>query len=179
MSHKIFETKRLYLRPVHEDDAAFIFELVNTPKWLQFIGDRKVRSVEDARQYIIHKMYPQYERLGYGNYVVIHKTDNTKLGTCGLYDREGLEGVDIGFAFLPAFEKRGYAFEAASQIMVRGFTDFDLNQLSAITMQDNHSSQKLLVKLGFTRVGQVVIPNDTEKLELFVKNRNQTVMQEE
>ena len=114
--YKIFETERLILKPASEEDASFIFELFNTPKWLQYIGDRNVKTVEDARDYIKTRMVPQLERLGYSNYVVIRKTDNCKVGTCGLYDREGLEGIDIGFAFLPEYEKKGYAFEGAIEL---------------------------------------------------------------
>jgi len=108
--YKEFETERLIIKPTSEKDGEFIFELLNTPKWIEFIGDRNVKSVEDAKEYIQNKMTSQLERLGYSNYTLIKKPDGVKIGTCGLYDREGLEGIDIGFAFLPEYEKKGYAY---------------------------------------------------------------------
>ncbi len=117
--YQTFETERLILKPTSEEDAEFIFELFNMPKWLQFIGDRNIKTLENARAYIKTKMLPQLNRLGYCNYTLIKKTDNTKIGTCGLYDREGLKGIDIGFALLPGYERKGYAFESANKISGR------------------------------------------------------------
>ncbi|MGA8855003.1 MAG: GNAT family N-acetyltransferase, partial [Christiangramia sp.] len=93
-NHKIFETERLTIRPTALEDATFIFELFNSPKWLQFIGDRKIRSVENAKNYISERMHPQLQKLGFSNYTIIRKSDNLKIGTCGLYDREVLNGID-------------------------------------------------------------------------------------
>ena len=94
-------TERLVLKPTTLEDAAFILELLNSPKWLKFIGDRNVKSIAEAEAYIKERMLPQFERLGFTNNVVIRKADGKKIGACGLYDRDGLEGIDIGFAFLP------------------------------------------------------------------------------
>jgi RimJ/RimL family protein N-acetyltransferase len=160
----ILETERLLLKPARTEDAAFIFELLNSPKWKQFIGDRKVNSIDDAEEYIKNRMLPQFERLGYGNYIVIRKSDNAKVGSCGLYDREGLKGIDIGFAFLPAYERKGYAFEAANKILYAGKIHFGIKKLSAITTQTNFSSQKLLEKLGFEFIKITRIPNDEKEL---------------
>lgn len=101
---KTFETERLFLRPVFVEDAAFIFQLANSPKWLKYIGDQNIQSINDAEEHIKEKMYPQLKQLGFGNYAVIRKKDGVKMGTCGLKNRDGIEGVDIGFAFLPAYE---------------------------------------------------------------------------
>jgi RimJ/RimL family protein N-acetyltransferase len=166
-THTIFETDRLFLRPTSEEDAAFVLELMNTPKWLQNIGDRNVKSVEDAKAYIQNKMRPQLERLGYSNYTVIRKSDAAKLGSCGLYDRAGLEGVDIGFAFLPAYEKQGYALEAASKMKEVGRSHFGLTKISAITTKENIGSQKLLEKLGLTFVKIIRLAEDSEDLLLY------------
>ena len=90
--YKVFETERLILRPTGVEDAALILKLLNMPKWLRFIGDRNVNTLEEAQLYIESRMLPQLGRLGYGNYTLVKKSDGTRLGTCGLYDREGLEG---------------------------------------------------------------------------------------
>jgi RimJ/RimL family protein N-acetyltransferase len=120
-----------------------------------------------AKEYIKEKMIPQLERLGYSNYTLIRKEDNQKIGTCGLYDREGLEGIDIGFAFLPDYEKKGYAYEASKKIRDAAFEDFKLESISAITTKDNVSSQKLLEKLGLRFAGTTQLPHKNEELLLY------------
>ncbi|MEO0505094.1 MAG: GNAT family N-acetyltransferase [Bacteroidota bacterium] len=149
MHDKPVTTERLQLKPTVVEDAEFIFRLMNTPKWIQYIGDRQIRTVKDAENYITNNMTPQLERLGYSNYTVIRKTDNAKIGTCGLYDREGLEGIDLGFAFLPEHERKGYAFEASQALLDKAANQFKIACLSAITVPDNIASQRLLKKLGF------------------------------
>ena len=164
---KFFETERLILRPTNETDAPFVLELFNSPKWLEYIGDRNVNSLEDAKSYIENKIMSQYDKLGYGNYTVIRKKDNVTLGSCGLYDREGLEGVDLGFAFLPEYEGKGYAYEAATKVKQIAFEEFKLKELSAITLEINTSSRKLLERLEFSLKGTIRIPNDDEELLLY------------
>ena len=165
--YKTYETERLILRPTTESDAAYILELMNTPKWLKNIGDRKVHSEEDAIKYIQERMLPQLERLGFSNYTVIRKSDGVKMGSCGLYDREGLEGLDIGFAFLPAFEKKGYAYEAASRIKQAAIEDFGIEIIKAITIPSNTASQNLLEKLGLKFQKRFFMEGDSEELMLY------------
>ncbi len=169
MKYKTFETERLLLRPVGFDDAEFIFELMTSEKWIKFIGDRKIKTVDDAHNYIKVKMMPQLIKLGYGNYAVVRKEDNVCLGTVGLYDREGLEGVDIGFAFLNRFEKQGYASEASVRLMQAAKEDFGLNHIKGITIEANLPSQKLLEKLGLKFVKMIRLEGDPEELMLFEK----------
>ena len=165
--YKTYETERLLLKPTSEEDAEFVFELFNTPNWLKYIGNRNVLSIESAREYINFKMLPQLERLGFGNYTVIRKSDHISMGICGLYDREGLDGIDIGFAFLPEYGGNGYAFESANKLKQVAFTEFGITEVVAITTQDNTTSQKLLEKLGLTFTGTTKIPNDDEELLLY------------
>ncbi len=167
MRFKSFDTERLVIRPTSEEDAAFIFELVNTPKWIQFIGDRNISSIGDASEYIKTKMISQLERLGYSSYTVIRKEDQKKIGVCGLYDREGLDGIDIGFAVLPQFEGVGYAFEAANRIKEAAFDEFYIETISAITTKGNIASQKLLEKLGLQQVGVTELPGDEAELLVY------------
>lgn len=111
-------------------------------------------------------MIAQQKRLGYSTYTIIRKSDQKKLGTCGLYDREGIEGLDIGFALLPKFEGQGYAFEASRSLMHAAFHDFGLEQVSAITLEHNLASRKLLEKLGLQLVGKTCLPGGNEQLLL-------------
>lgn len=166
-TNKHYETKRLELKPTDESDAQFVLELMNTPKWHKFIGDRNVYSVDDAIAYIAEKMTPQFDRLGFGNYTVIRKSDGLKIGSCGLYDREGLEGVDIGFGFLPEYEKQGYALESALKIKELAFNEFGLKTISAITSKENIPSQKLLEKLGLNYIKAMTLPNSDEEIMLY------------
>ena len=165
--YKDFETERLFIKPTSEKDAKFIFKLLNTPKWIKNIGDRNIKTVESAKNYILEKIKPQLDRLGYSNYTIIRKIDNVKIGTCGLFDREGLEGIDIGFAFLPEYEKQGYAFEATNKIKNAAFNEFEITVISGITTKDNLSSQKILEKLGLKLIGTTKLPNDKEELFLY------------
>ena len=142
------ETERLILRPVLIEDGAFIFELMNSQGWMQFIGDRNIKSISDAERYIAEKMLPQFQEKGFGNYVMEVKGTKEKLGTCGLYCRPGLQGVDIGFATLPQNFRRGYTFEASSRLLEYGRDELKLSPIQAITNKSNVASQKLIEKLG-------------------------------
>ncbi len=136
----VLETDRLILRELTADDAAFILELLNDPGWLQYIGDRGVRNLADARQYIINGPMASYQRYGFGLYLVKLKDAETPMGICGLIKRDELEDVDIGFAFLPQFTGKGYALEAASAVMSYGSHELGIERIVAITSLDNHRS---------------------------------------
>ncbi|GAB4162978.1 MAG: GNAT family N-acetyltransferase [Winogradskyella sp.] len=163
MKHPL-ETNRLYIRPITTKDAAFVLELMNSPKWIRFIGDRNVKTVEDAKAYIKEKAIPQFKTHGYGNNVIIRKSDNKKLGTCGVYHREGKDQPDIGFAFLPSYEGLGYAYEATSKLIEMMKGTYSLNELSAYTLEENASSRKLLERLNFELKGTGILPTTNEEL---------------
>jgi RimJ/RimL family protein N-acetyltransferase len=107
------------------------------------------------------------ERLGYGTYTIIRKSDGEKVGSCGLYDRQGVKGIDIGFALLPDFEKKGYGYESVNHLKEIGFNNFKLNQISGITSKNNKGSQDLLIKIGLKFEKNIVLPNETEEILLF------------
>jgi ribosomal-protein-alanine N-acetyltransferase len=170
-NYKIFETERLILKPTGVEDAAFILELLNTPKWIEFIGDRNVGDIEAAKNYIATRIQSQFEKLGYGNYTIIRKIDQKKIGCCGLYDREGLEGIDIGFALLPDFEKQGYAFESVDKLKEAAFEEFGLTEISAITDIGNVASQGLLTKLGLKFEKKINHPTGEDEILLYKINK--------
>ncbi|WP_163708774.1 GNAT family N-acetyltransferase [Mangrovibacterium lignilyticum] len=165
--YKSFETERLFIRPTTEEDATLVLALLNTPNWLKHIGDRQVYTVDDARNYIKERMLPQLERLGFGTYTMIRKSDQAKIGTCGLFDREGLNGVDIGYALLPEYERQGYVIEAAERIKQAAFDDFSFTVLYAITTHQNVASQRILEKLGMHYETVVRLEGDPEELRLY------------
>ena len=145
-----FTTERLQLSPLDIGDAAFILELVNTEGWLQFIGDRNVRSEEDAKAYIRKIQSNQDVRY----WVVRPKGQAAPIGIITFIKRAELPHPDLGFAFLPASAGMGYAYEASLTILQHILTHkhYNIAQLNAITVPDNASSIKLLKKLGFTFV---------------------------
>lgn len=165
--YKEFETERLLIKPTSEGDAEFIYQLINTPKFIKYIGDRDIKSIESANDYIKTKMLPQLKRLGYSNYTIFRKSDHIKIGTCGLYDREGIAGIDLGFAFLPGYEGKGYAFESANRLKQAAFEEFEIKEIKAITSKENISSQRLLDKLGLEMTGTIILPNEDEELLLY------------
>ena len=120
---KSFISKRLIIRPTSEQDAKLIFQLMNTPKFLMYVGDRKISSINDAKNYIHCKMLSQLYKIGYSTYTLVKKSNGNKIGICGLYDRNGIEGIDIGFSILPQFERLGYAYESTSRIIKAAFEE--------------------------------------------------------
>lgn len=161
---KTYETERLILKPTDIEDSEFIFKIMNTPKYYKYIGDRNIRTLEDAENHIIQKIYPQYEKMGFGNYTVILKSDSSKIGFCGIYVRPNLETPDIGFAFFEEFEGKGYAYEAASLLKQLAKDEFGLKKLGGITVEYNHSSRKLLEKLGLEFQKKFFMEGDPEEL---------------
>jgi RimJ/RimL family protein N-acetyltransferase len=163
----ILETPRLQLRRFTTDDAAFVLELLNEPSFLRYIGDKKVRNLDDARQYILNGPVASYERNGYGLNVVELKDEHAPIGMCGLLKRAELHDADIGFAFLPAFWKKGLAFEAATAVVHDARERLNLPRILAITSLDNQASSELLERLGFTFERVVKLSADGEQLRLF------------
>lgn len=143
------ETERLVLRQVSTADAPFILRLVNEPSFLQHIGDKGVRSLADACHYIESGPMDSYARHGFGLFLVIRKSDNVAVGTCGLLKRDNFDDPDLGFAFLPEYWSHGYAFESARFILERAYKVLGLRRIVAVTAPDNRASIGLLSKLGF------------------------------
>ncbi|AZI19329.1 GNAT family N-acetyltransferase [Chryseobacterium taklimakanense] len=159
-----FEKERLYLRPTSLDDADINLKLLNTEEFKKYVGDRNVNTLDESREYLKNRSLPQIEKLGYGNFTLIKRDTGEKIGSCGLFHREGLDVVDIGFAFLPEYFGKGYGYEAASRILRAGFEEYGLQKISAITVKENVASQKLIEKLGLKFQKIVQIPNDPEDL---------------
>lgn len=160
----VFETERIHIRPTNLDDAEVNLKLVNTKEFKEFVGDRNVNNLEESDAYLKQRILPQIEKLGYGNFTLIKKDTGEKIGGCGLFRREGLDVVDIGFSFLPEYYGKGYGYESASRILRAGFEEYGLTRVSAITVKDNIASQKLIEKLGLKFQKIVHLPNDPEDL---------------
>jgi RimJ/RimL family protein N-acetyltransferase len=162
----ILETERLTLRELDAAcDSAFVAELLNTPKFLKYIGDRGVRSMDDASDFINNKYAASYRENGYGLYAVDLKRNGIPIGMCGFVRRETLPGPDLGFAFLPDYEGQGYAIESAEAVMRFGRENLGFDEVWAITSLDNDASGRLLQKLGFAF--KQTIKNGDGELKLF------------
>ena len=160
----ILKTERLELRELDSSvDAEFVNELLNSPKFLKYIGDRNVRSVDDAARFIDERYRASYRDHGYGLWAV--EAEGTQIGLCGFVKRDHFDHPDIGFAFLPEHERKGYGYESASASLEYGKTKLGFDTVLAITSLDNDASGGLLTKLGFTDGG--VIEPQGEKIRLF------------
>jgi ribosomal-protein-alanine N-acetyltransferase len=162
----VLKTERLLLRRMNLNDAPFVFELLNSPLWLKYIGDRGVHSLEDAQKQIEEKYLPSYEN-GLGNFLVEERISGRSVGSCGLYQRDNLDFPDIGFAFLPEYIGRGYGWEAASAIKSYAFNQLKLSRLLGFTLPENTVSRHLLEKLGLSLTGSYQLDNDAEELLLY------------
>ncbi|PGO33236.1 alanine acetyltransferase [Bacillus cereus] len=164
----VLETERLVLRWFDIKDAPFILELVNDPAWIQFIGDKGVKNLEDAKNYILNGPVDMYNKMGFGLYLVERKEDFTPLGMCGLIKRDSLEDVDIGFAFLEKFRSKGYGYESAAAVMEYGVHTLGMKRIVAITSIDNAASGNLLEKVGLRF--EKIISDSGEDLKFFGYN---------
>ena len=164
----VCETSRLIIRQFTIDDAPFIFRLLNTEIWLTYIGDRNIRGLDDARNYLVNGPLASYGRFGFGLYLVALKDEQTPVGMTGLIKRSGLEEVDIGFAFLPEYTGRGYAFEAASAVKDYALTTLKLPRVAAITTEKNLPAITLLEKIGLHHEKMVQLPGNSTEFMYFV-----------
>jgi RimJ/RimL family protein N-acetyltransferase len=163
----VFETDRLVVRRLTVEDAPFILRLLNEPSFLQHIGDRGVRNLADAKQYILSGPVASYAAHGFGLFLVELKEPRHPIGICGLLKRDALDDVDIGFAFVPESWLKGYAFESASATLAYARETHRLKRVVAITSPDNVASINLLVKLGFYFDRMVLMPGDKVEVKLF------------
>ena len=162
-----YKTERLFLRNLIADDSGFIFELVNTAGWIKFIGDRNVKTSDDADKYI-QKIISNPAI----NYRVVTLLNNQMaVGVVTLIKRDYLDHLDIGFAFLPAYNKQGYAFEATKEVLDGLLNSGEHATILATTIPENNSSIQLLRKLGFSFSKEII--NEGELLQVFAKNKNE------
>jgi len=167
MTLPTLQTARLRVMPLTLDDAPFILELVNDPDWIRFIGDKHVHSIADAEAYLRNGPLAMYTRYALGLFKVVRLADGRAVGMCGLIRRDGLDDVDIGFAFLPVARGQGYAQEAAAAVFEHGFGALGLKRIVAITDVDNHASARVLERIGMSFVRTMRLPNETTDLKLY------------
>jgi RimJ/RimL family protein N-acetyltransferase len=166
----IAETDRLLISKLTIEDAPFFLELVNTPHWIKYIGDRNIKTLKEAESQIENGHIRSYKIFGFGFYKLQLKDSLKTIGTCGFIKRKELDDVDFGFALLPKYEKKGFGFESSEAILKLAKPKFNLNRITAITLPINTNSIKLLEKLGFSYEKNVIPFDDDVELLLFAKN---------
>jgi len=166
---QILETERLILRQFTLDDAAFILELLNTPTWLRFIGDRGVHSIEDAENYLRNGSLKSYAENGFGFYAVVEKESKKAIGMCGLIKRDTLPDIDIGFAFLPNLISKGFGYEIASATLDYAFNVLKIKRIVAIVNSENEKSIGLIKKIGMQFEEMIKFGEEAKELMLFSK----------
>ena len=164
---KILETERLLLRQLSTEDAEFILELLNEPSFIHNIGDRGIRTIDGANSYLLNGPVASYAKNGFGLYLVQLKETNESIGMCGLIKRDTLEDVDIGYAFLPRFWSKGYAFEAAQAVKEYAKTVIGLHRIVAIVDPKNEASIRVLQKIGLQFEKMMKLSEDDIELKLF------------
>ena len=164
---KVLESERLALHTLCEDDAAFYLELVNEPSFLRYIGDKNVRTLDEARVAIVNGPMKMQSEKGFSLYLVVDKARGRKIGMSGLIRRPELDEVDLGYAFLPAYWGKGYALEAARAVVAHARRDAGLTALAAITSPDNDSSIRLLLKLGYAYKRMIQMRRDDNGTNLY------------
>lgn len=163
----ITETERLRLEEAGPEDALFFMELMNSPGYIAFIGDRGIDSVQKAIGYIQENLVASYDNNGYGLFKMVLKERERAIGICGLLKRAYLEHTDIGYAILPEYEGKGYTFEAAKSIMEYATTILKLHPILGITKKTNRASRRLLDKIGLHETGTIIPPDGNEELLLY------------
>ncbi len=166
----IIETNRLIISKITIGDAPFFLEIMNTPNWLTYIGDRNIKTVPDAEKHLKKGILKSYKVNGFGIFKVLLKAEQNKaIGTCGLVKREQLKDVEIGFGFLPNYEGKGFGYEASIEILKLAKDKFDLKKITAITLPTNKNSIKLLEKLDLSYEKRINPFEDGQELLLFAK----------
>ena len=163
----VLETERLTLREITTADAEFLLRLLNEPSFIQNIGDKNVRTIADASHYALNGPIASYKQHGFGLYLVALKQTGEPIGICGLVRRESLPAADIGYAFLPAYWRKGYALEATTATKQHAFAVLGHRQLLAIVNPENASSIRVLEKLGLKFKRMVRISDDAPEICLY------------
>lgn len=160
-------TERLIIQEAKVNDSQFFLELLNSPNWIEFIGDRGVKNEKQAVDYIENSLLNSYKKYGFGLFKMCLKESLVPIGLCGFVKRDYLDKPDIGFAILPAYEGKGYMFEACKAVMDHGIQKLQFETVLGITTISNLRSRSLLTKIGLSEIGSVKPPEKDQELLLY------------
>lgn len=167
MNGPVLHTERLELRWLTPDDAPLMLAVWNDPAFIRHVADRGIRNLEQARAALEGGPLKLYADYGYGPFRVRRRNDGADLGICGLFRREGLDEPDIGFAILPDFCGRGFAFEASAAVLDHARDALKLSCVTAIVSPQNEASIGLLEKLGLHYERPIRMPADDHDVSLY------------
>jgi len=162
----VIETRRLALRPLDLHDAGFILKLLNQESFLRHIGDKGVRNLADACEYLMQGPMESYRRHGFGLYLTSIRESGVPIGICGLVKRNGLPDPDIGFALMPEQCGRGYGVEAAAAVLDHGRRVLHIGRIVAIAAPDNQASLAVIGKIGLKFERMITLAGETKELQL-------------
>ncbi len=163
----VLHTPRLRLRWYRADDAPSLHALVNDPGWLQHIGQRHVHTLDDARRFIEDRLVAAYTRQGFGLWAMERRDSGEVAGMCGLVRRDGLPGIDLGYALLPTHRGEGLVHEASTACLDHAHRVLGHARVLAITSPDNDASARVLLRLGFASEGRITLPGEAEASDLY------------
>ncbi len=161
------ETERVRIRALTIIDAGFMMQLMNTDTWIKNIGNRNINDKTAASNYIANNIINSYNINGFGLFLVSTKNENESIGICGIVKREGLTIPDLGFAFLPKYEGKGFATEAGKAVVKYATESLQLVELAGITKPDNLASIRVLEKVGMQFKQLIQLPQDPNMFSLF------------
>lgn len=161
------ETERVRIRALTIIDAGFMMQLMNTATWIKNIGNRNINNKTAASNYIANNIINSYHVNGFGLFLVAQKRDNLPIGICGIVKREGLALPDLGFAFLPQYEGKGFATEAGKAIVKYASESLQIAELAGITKPDNLASIRVLEKVGMEFKQMILLPQDANEFSLY------------
>ncbi len=149
------------------DDADLMLTIWNDPAFIRFVGDRGIRTLEEAKEAMLEGALRLYEQFDYGPYCLVQKSDGERIGICGLFRRDVLEHPDIGFALLPPYYGMGLASEAARAVVAHSRDELGIETLTAIVSPENSASIALLEKLGLSFERGITMPGEDEEISLY------------
>ena len=160
-------TRRLRLDRICPEDASLMLAIWNDPSFVRHVGDRGVRTLEEAATALRETGLRHWEEQGYGPYRVSLRDGGDAIGICGLFKRPTLDEPDIGYALLPPYRGEGYAFEAAAAVRDSARDEMKFSRIAAIVSPDHARSIHLLENLGMSFERPIRMPDDDEDISLY------------
>lgn len=161
------ETERLRMRAVTLQDTGIMLAVWNDPAFIRNVADRGIRTDDEAREAIENGALQLFRDFGYGPCCISLKSDGAMIGICGLFKRENLDEPDIGFAILPGFCGKGYAYEAAAATVKYAREQLNLRVITAIVSPNNAASIGLIEKLGLRFERVILMPGECDAIRLY------------
>ena len=150
------ETPRLLLRPFTLEDVEPAYEMNLDAAVSQYTGDGGIVSKEETQRRITEDVLGDYEKHGFGRFAVELKEEQRFIGFAGLKYLEDMKEVDLGYRFMKRYWGKGIATEAGKACVQYGFETLGLEKILAFVLPENIGSVRVLEKLGFEYVKEMI-----------------------